>query len=494
MASRLVLARLLLFSWPLVLLVGGNARLVPAAFAQQPEAPAATIGPLPPGLQPQVDAMWGVLPSKVVRDNFGHFISSKYYCIEVVIGNNSGYALQIATVGFHLQNLPGRTLPTNGYHIARGTLEKGQEVGPRALFLHTVETAGTVATAFGPFFREPTHKANYEAGVGIFSNPFEKGLELILPDTTIRELNRLDDQTLRDGMIIPNNVQIRTVVFFAKDRLSSLITSPSVNATGACSAIPRRTGLGAWLRRSREKCLDQAEIGQVEAALNQLVVVGDQIAYINRVSVQVSQASPLSLSANNLNFPEQALGTTSAAKTISAANTGATALTIEGIAATGDFAASHTCGASVAPQATCIISVTFTPTAAGIRTGNVSIARSGSGSPQTVVLTGTGIAALSFTPAAPPAFANQRLNSASAAQVVQLTNNTPAAVPVAIATEGDFAQTNDCGATVPPTSTCRIQVTFTPTAAGKRDGVLVVTPTGNGKAIKVPLSGVGVTP
>ena len=56
--------------------------------------------PKPPGLDPQVDLMWKILPRKVVHDNFGRRIAKRYYAVEAMIGNNSGYDLQIAGVGF----------------------------------------------------------------------------------------------------------------------------------------------------------------------------------------------------------------------------------------------------------------------------------------------------------------------------------------------------------------------------------------------------------
>ncbi len=59
-------------------------------------------GPIPPGLKPQVDIMWAVVPQRIVSDNFGSRVAKLFYCIEVVIGNNTGYDLQIASVGFKL--------------------------------------------------------------------------------------------------------------------------------------------------------------------------------------------------------------------------------------------------------------------------------------------------------------------------------------------------------------------------------------------------------
>jgi hypothetical protein len=59
-------------------------------------------GPIPPGMRPQVDIMWAVVPQRIVKDNFGTRVGKLFYCVEVVIGNNTGYDLQIAAVAFKL--------------------------------------------------------------------------------------------------------------------------------------------------------------------------------------------------------------------------------------------------------------------------------------------------------------------------------------------------------------------------------------------------------
>ena len=71
-------------------------------------------------------------------------------------------------------------------------------------------------------------------------------------------------------------------------------------------------------------------------------------------------------------------------------NTENAALTITSIAASGDFSETNTCGSIVAAGANCMISITFTPTAGGNRTGTLTITDNAHGSPQTVALTGTG--------------------------------------------------------------------------------------------------------
>ena len=118
-----------------------------------------------------------------------------------------------------------------------------------------------------------------------------------------------------------------------------------------------------------------------------------------------SAAAPgVGLAPTSLSFGGQLLTTTSAAKTVTLTNTGTSTLTINSVAASGDFAQTNTCGtlpASLAAGANCTISVTFAPTAVGARTGTLTITDNAGGNPHTVPLTGTG---WDFTLTAPATF------------------------------------------------------------------------------------------
>ena len=106
------------------------------------------------------------------------------------------------------------------------------------------------------------------------------------------------------------------------------------------------------------------------------------------------------LSPWNLSFGPQKVKTSSAAKVVTLKNTGATPLVITTIAIAGavppDFAQTNTCLPPVNPSGTlgagasCTISVTFKPTAKGLRWGSVVITDNAQNSPQNVTLSGTG--------------------------------------------------------------------------------------------------------
>ena len=103
-----------------------------------------------------------------------------------------------------------------------------------------------------------------------------------------------------------------------------------------------------------------------------------------------SSSATLSVSPASLTFPSQGLNTTSSGSTVTVNNTGTAAAALSAIATTGDFAQTNTCGTSIAAGASCTVSVTFTPTASGTRSGSLTIASNASNSPATVALTGTG--------------------------------------------------------------------------------------------------------
>jgi Abnormal spindle-like microcephaly-assoc'd, ASPM-SPD-2-Hydin/Cep192 domain 4/Beta-propeller repeat len=206
----------------------------------------------------------------------------------------------------------------------------------------------------------------------------------------------------------------------------------------------------------------------------------------------------VSLSPTSLTFSSQALGTTSAAQTVTLSNTGNATLSLTSITASGDFAETNTCPASLAagnPAPSCTISVTFKPTASGTRTGTLTITDNASGSPQTVSLTGTGTTApaVSFTPAS-LTFSGQETGTTSAAQTVTLTNTGSATLTVSsITASGDFAETNTCGTSVNAAASCTISVTFTPSITGTRSGTVTVTDNASGSPQTVSLTGTGTT-
>jgi len=97
----------------------------------------------------------------------------------------------------------------------------------------------------------------------------------------------------------------------------------------------------------------------------------------------------------------QTIATTSPPQFVALTNIGTGALAVSSITVSGDFTAVNNCGSTVAIGASCAIAVTFTPTAAGTRSGTLSVVDDAAGSPHTVTLSGTGQTAPSSTGGTP---------------------------------------------------------------------------------------------
>ncbi len=211
------------------------------------------------------------------------------------------------------------------------------------------------------------------------------------------------------------------------------------------------------------------------------------------------------LGSTSLAFGNQLVATASAAQSVPLTNGGNRPLTIASIAVTGtntgDFAETDNCGSSVAAGASCTINVTFTPGAAGSRTAAISITDNAPASPQTISLSGTGLApspTVGFSPAS-LTFSTTYVGVAATAQTVTLTNSGAGALNVSsIAITGtnssEFAQSNTCGSSVAAGASCTINVTFTPGAAGSRTAAISITDNAPASPQTISLSGTGLAP
>jgi hypothetical protein len=190
-------------------------------------------------------------------------------------------------------------------------------------------------------------------------------------------------------------------------------------------------------------------------------------------------------------FPATLVGSSSAAQTVTLANTGNAGLSISNIQATGDYSQTNNCPSTLAAGSICTFNITFAPTATGMRTGTLTLTDSGSGSPQTVTFTGNGYVNTVTVAPASLTFASQALKTSSAVQVVTVTNTGANSITISGASaSGDFGQTNTCG-TVAAGGTCTVSVTFSPMASGSRSGTLSVSGSFTGSPQTLSLSGTG---
>ena len=212
----------------------------------------------------------------------------------------------------------------------------------------------------------------------------------------------------------------------------------------------------------------------------------------NTVSILL-QGMP-ELSPAFLYFATQLIGTSSNPQPVTLTNTGSATLDITSIATNNvNYSQTNSCGSSVPPNGYCTINVTFNPHEIGTLQGAVIVKDNAPTSPQKVPLTGVGTE-VTLLPSSLD-FGNQEVGITSQ-QTATLTNYGKRAVHIfGIHITGkdspDFAQTNNCGKSVPAGGYCTIRVSFSPESTGEKRSRLEVKDDGGASPQRVALSGTG---
>jgi len=215
-----------------------------------------------------------------------------------------------------------------------------------------------------------------------------------------------------------------------------------------------------------------------------------------------------SVTGGPLTFGNQAVNTTSTAKTVTVQNTGSGNMAIASIATSAPFARTGgTCAATLAPAASCTVTVTFTPTSTTTSNGSLTITDNSNnvdGSTQIVDLSGVGVIPVTVSSAS-LTFAGQNVGTTSAAQTVTVTNASGASMTLntnGVTFPAQFARAaapnagtcNYTGTTAQRTiannGTCTIGVVYSPTTAGVTSGNLTIA-NSTGYTPSVALSGTG---
>jgi len=217
--------------------------------------------------------------------------------------------------------------------------------------------------------------------------------------------------------------------------------------------------------------------------------------------------SNVTLSPTSITFPVTAIGVSSAAQKITLTNKTGVSITLgnPAITVTGPFAnsASTTCTNAlvIANNGTCVINVTFKPTALGYASGSISVSDSDVTSPQSVPLQGYGTG-VKFTP--PSINFGTVTRGTQVSSTVTITNVGTKNISFTGASfkgssAADFADnygdSAPCGNTVntplKPGATCQLTMYFDPTKVGTESANFQVFDNTVGSPQVLPLTGKG---
>jgi hypothetical protein len=203
----------------------------------------------------------------------------------------------------------------------------------------------------------------------------------------------------------------------------------------------------------------------------------------------------------SLTFPPQKVGTTSSEQDVGIGNQGPVFLQIAPFIITGDagdYTITDNCHNSHGlPLGTpaCGIAVHFAPTARGGRPAQITIISNDAAGTKTITLSGLGIAGVATLAPTSLTFTSQLVGTTSGPQPVTLSNTGDAPLNIdSIIASGDFGQSNNCTSPLAPTASCTINVTFTPTLRGMRNGAVTISDSAAGSPHVIGLQGSGIGP
>jgi hypothetical protein len=201
----------------------------------------------------------------------------------------------------------------------------------------------------------------------------------------------------------------------------------------------------------------------------------------------IAQPPDFSLSPSLLDFGNQIILIPSATQTVTVTNISTTdTLQIAGVSPTVGryFVNAVGCAGTIAPGASCPVTVYFNPASLGPDNGLLRVNVSSVTCPactiptQSIAITGTGIAqppVLTISPASLN-FGNQAIGIPSATQTVTVTNisttDTLQVTNVVPSVGRMFVNASGCAGPVAPGASCPVQVYFNPAAAGPYNGTL----------------------
>ncbi len=202
----------------------------------------------------------------------------------------------------------------------------------------------------------------------------------------------------------------------------------------------------------------------------------------------------LDLSATALAFGGQRVATTSAPQSVRATNNGIGPVTISAAATTGAFAVAPVLlPLTLPPGQFTDIAVTFAPTAEGPASGQLRLTSTADGSPQTVALTGAGIAPHITASPTPVQFGNQHLATTGQQTVIVTNTGTDTLTVSGVAAAAPFGDADATPIQIAPNASALLTVTFQPTVSGPSSGTLTLaSDDAAAPSLALPLAGTGV--
>jgi hypothetical protein len=293
---------------------------------------------------------------------------------------------------------------------------------------------------------------------------------------------------------------VRTVTVTNSGTSAVTVNSPTISGDGASSfTVTDNTCSGIQLQ-PKASCVmavnfQPTAVGRI--AVPMVITGGSSSQTIYLVGTGFVPPS-LSITPSSADLGSLVLGS-SATQVFQVSNSTASSIEMTSITAgmadgspTPDFSQENTCAATLAPQATCTITVTFTPSVAGTRNGAIHLLIN-SITNQSVSITGTGLPIFAVSSSS-LIFSPTPVGSSSL-QSVTLTNQSSSAQGFALNLTAPFAiNSTTCISPLAAGAQCSVSISFQPTSAGAQTSTLTVTPAASFAPETISLGGIGGVP
>ena len=279
-------------------------------------------------------------------------------------------------------------------------------------------STGVISTVAGTPNRNGDYYCGFAGDGGpalsaIFDNPGAAGADtsgnlVVLDNIRVRTVAGIVQGSGAGAVAFPNPLAFPTVALRTSDTLTvmlsnrgSLQTSVStvaISGTNASDFSETDNCAGRSLAAGGGSCAVNVKFTPSVAGMESALLTITDTAGVQTISLTgTGVAAPgFSPSVPTISFGNQQETVKSSAMSVMVTNNGSAGLTISGVAISGanagDFAIStNSCsGATIAVNATCSVSVTFTPSTTGAETASLIFTDNAVDSPQSVGLTGTG--------------------------------------------------------------------------------------------------------
>jgi hypothetical protein len=148
-----------------------------------------------------------------VSDILGKRIANTYLVVEVKVRNLSGdyeYLLHDIRLGYK-----GVAVTSRDKKLVRGVAEKGQLLDGRNVFIRFVESAGSLGGSLSTFSFATVALKN---ALNVFQGPFTSAVKGFLPDFTVNQMTRLDDNGFTvQTMVVPKRSSVSVVTFLSRE-------------------------------------------------------------------------------------------------------------------------------------------------------------------------------------------------------------------------------------------------------------------------------------